>query len=731
MSFATIPVNAIETGQFVPGMTFEWTRVLGWNVSRLGVELVTREDIIAISEMAKHGFDIDTGVFWCWELPNKSIFDLFYNSTCIRKVERMIDRVFEHDPGEDPGLSPDRVSWFKISSEEPFWALHWTENFPWVINDVVAVYNETYKTETGFWLKPFNSMNNTEKVVLHEWSNEKFKWVWDHLYDYLKSKWPNIDVCVEFWAPKTLVPGAVPWIYKSDCLAGYGYLTRDDGNAWYIYEGNRWYKSFAPEKKLQMVLWASDPYPEPECGEGFKAQEKSAWLSYLGGADIVYWFSWHDLLGWSWYREDSIGKRLFLYSDWLNAELMKLPVFKPKPEVLIVPQFLGNAPCEPASEINAYLEYDIMDPRCMTQPEVDLSQYKLIVLSEYRFYDDTVQKLNDYVKSGGNIIFLGGAGWPTNVYDNATRMTPFLMEEDATTTLIKNHILMNITTPNPLGLDLEFDAEVLQTFRLNPANTTGSYHSIGEFSIIDEYGSATPISGYPLILYHNSTNPNEGKVLYCGIQYATSGSSFDWSNRTHAAEINGIYKEIIKSFALNTLRMNGSISDSETENLLITQAMIDDDTLLSGISNYMINSVVQYNGEARDINYTLNLDRFDLSDGDYWVHSLDENASLGLFSSDNGVLRIPIHIDANSTRLLLISKTKPEPDYWVDTSPSIPNEDDLILFKDLFAESASDIENTSLEINSFRLSLVNVGISGLLLILIIEYFTKKRLKFHL
>ena len=83
-------------------------------------------------------------------------------------------------------------------------------------------------------------------------------------------------------------------------------------------------------------------------------------MAYLGGAEIVYWFSWNDLLGWSWYREDSKGKRLFLYSDWLNAELMKLPVFKPKPEVLIVPQSIGNAPCEPGTEIGAFLEYDIM-----------------------------------------------------------------------------------------------------------------------------------------------------------------------------------------------------------------------------------------------------------------------------------------------------------------------------------------------------------------------------------
>ena len=98
--------------------------------------------------------------------------------------------------------------------------------------------------------------------------------------------------------------------------------------------------------------------------------------------------------------------------------------------------------------------------------------------------------------------------------------------------------------------------------------------------------------------------------------------------------------------------------------MLITQGIVGDGLLLAGIS--------ELNNTIRSFNYTLDLSQFGFPDGNYWVHSLDSNSSLGQYTSENNTLEFHIDVIANGTRLLLISETQPNPGYSIDILPEIP-----------------------------------------------------------
>jgi hypothetical protein len=253
-----------------------------------------------------------------------------------------------------------------------------------------------------------------------------------------------------------------------------------------------------------------------------------------------------------------------------------------------------------------------------------------------------------------------------------------LIEEEAWGVIWSGHTTLNISTPNPLNLDMNYDAPSSTVGFLHTTNTSGNYHAIGDFYEIDEYGEASLFNGHPLVLYHNASNPSEGYVLYFGYDFVSRDPDWVWYTKEDLQYTRQVIREVLRAFGRNILGLNDTITTLETENLLITQGILDDGTVLAGISNFLQNWSYTYIPIERDVNYTLNLTRFGLTDGDYWVHSLDKNSSLGQFTSQNLQLTVPIHLEeTNDTRLLLISKENPNPDFWINIYPQIPAPEDV------------------------------------------------------
>lgn len=649
---------------------------------RMGEEMVER-----IRQVSEQGIRIHYGLGWWGEpgMEHHNALDIYYNESFRNQVHQVIDYHlhgvppdFYHGAHEWSGLDPeliDKIFSAGLSGEEPISSYSWTDLYG--PSDDLAKYADIYFEETGHHLKGFNDMLEEEQVVFNEWTNEKNVWVFNHLYDYVKSRWPHLRVFQNMFLDTGPVKCAVYELKANGFMIDVylaGFFVEEDGrwrlvepwrdNPWILYEAIRRYKTMLPDKEFHVVLWGGYTWPwEGELG-GFEHIRRNAWVAYLAGADAVGWFTWDP-------EEREIGERLLMYTTRLNRELVKLPVLKPEPKVVIIGgEYVPDPELGLFSDLGVFTEYDIVDQRFLAKTDMDLSRYELIVVCQWKYYDETVHKLNEYVANGGNVVFLYGTGYSNyNIYGNETRKTRFSIEEDAVQSGIGGHVMINISEPNMLGLELEYDAGEFGSLTLRPRKN-GNYHPIGDFHLVEEDGTFGDIDGYPLVLYHDESNPESGWILYWGLRTASRSSSFSWENREDVEDVNFLYREVCRAFALNFLNMSDSVSSRDAENILITQSKLYDETVLAGLSNF--------NLENRSITYSLDLKRFQLPQGGYWVHSLDEDETIGRFNSSATVLEVPLDLPGkNSTKLLLISRERPEPGYSVDIFPERPSSDGI------------------------------------------------------
>ena len=657
--------------------------IIGFGGPRMGDEVIER-----LRQAAEKGVRIHYGVGW-WGEPGmeyRNALDIFYNEFFREQVYQVIDYNFHgvppdfyHGLHEWSGLDPELIEKIPsagLSGEEPLTSYCWSDIYG--PSEDLAKYSDVYYEETGLQLKGFNDMLEAEQVVFSEWVNEKNVWVFNHLYDYVKSKWPHMQVFQNMFLDTGPMKCAV-YELKADgfmidiYLAGF--FVQEDGqwrlvepwrdNPWFLYEVIRRYKTMLPDKEFHVVLWGSYTWPwEGEFG-GFEHIRRNAWVAYLAGADAVGWFTWDP-------EGEEIGNRLLMYTTRLNRELAKLPVVKPEPQVLVISgEYVPDPEMGLFSDLGLFTEYDIVDQRFLAKKDTDLSKYKLIVIAQWKYYDEVVNKLNDYVADGGNLIFLGGTGFSTsNIYGNETRKTKFLIEEGAVQSGVSGHVKIDISGPNMLNLELGYDAGDIDCFMLRVEDLKFKYSPVGDFWKVEADGATRKIEGHPLVLYHDESNPDSGWVLYWGLRKASRNPSFSWANREDVEDTNFLYREVCRAFALNFLKLNSSVSSKDTENILITQSKLNNETVLAGLSNF--------NLENRSITYSLDLGHFGLRDGEYWVHSLDKNATIGLFESSASMLEIPLDLPGNNaTKLLLISQEKPEPASSIEIFPKRPGADDI------------------------------------------------------
>ncbi|MBD3191644.1 MAG: hypothetical protein GF308_13435 [Candidatus Heimdallarchaeota archaeon] len=647
---------------------------------------MSNEEVNQIHQLANQGVEINYRILW-WgepEFEDKTILDVYYNDMVKNQLTDLIDYNFNGIPPDFyptetdyswGGLDPNKLWAVTLGDEEPAW-IHQTS-----FHDTLAgnfnFYSSHYLSETGFQLKPVYDMNQTEYIVFSEWLNEKNNWVYNFIYDHIKSQWPHLKVfqfmimnpvwgIPDLWAAYELKADG----HYMDC-----YYAHD--NPWLLYEANRRYKGLMPEKDFQMTLWGTIwNFSQMEGGElveyhvgSFEQMRREAWLSYLSGVDAIGWFTWAPIGSsaeeWSWgqLRTDTLGKRLFEYVNRLNVELEKLPTLQLQPQVLGIVDELSNFAEKGIFADGTFLEYDIVTQRTFAKTALDLSAYKLLIIFNCNNYEETVLKLNDYVTNGGNLLILGGT-IPQNVFENGTRITKFPFELHTTQSFEFGHIKYNSSKPNPIDFELDYEALSHQSYALLPENATENYQPIGEHFQILENGTAIKLNSYPLVLYKNSLNPSSGSILYWGISKSSQTEEPDENQKYTRL----LYRKVLRAYA-KYLNLTGAVSTNTTENCLMTQGQLADGTILAGITN-MLN-------ENRPISYSLDLDRFSLPPGNYWVHSLDANETLGQFSSTGPILSFSAEVIANGTRLLLISQTKPQPAFSVDIFPPVPTKEEV------------------------------------------------------
>lgn len=652
-------VRAIETrhgGGFGTVDTISNSNITYWTFNGQG----TPQDNLDMQMLYETGVKTILIVHWWgewWGVNITNPIDIYYNSTVQSYLDDAID--FNLDV-----FNPDYV-WGVTLSDEQYISAQ--------LSPEIAKYNDTYRAETGYWMKPYDERNTTESFAYNEWLNERSVWVYNYVASYIRSWAPNAKIVQYILMPPT-------WGLNDKTCAAY----EIDGDIFAVdcfysnevplllYESVRRYKTSLPGKTLHFDIWGTIWDFINEAGDGLQYKEGSyeqirreTWLSYLSGVDVLGWFDWapqnNDSFNWAWghQREDEMGKKIWMYIDNLAGQLSNLPAVEPWPEVLVVGDgHQTGAAMLNVAELGLFTEYDLVNQRCFATTDVDLSHYSIVLLTDGWYYDETVDKLNSFVSNGGNLIFLGGINSTENSLPRTSR---FNIEYGCREESFSGHVFVNITGPNILGLEiLNYDAPSHGTRLLNISSAATGYTTIeGFFSAEDT--TLLDIENSPLALYHNESEPNSGWVLYVGSEWSYQEAEAPPSDKK--PHLWYLYKEFTRAFA-DFLNITNSISTSETENMLITQSIVEDGLLLAGISNL--------NNAASSFDYTLDLSQFGFPDGNYWVHSLDSDASLGQFTSENSTLEFNIDVVANGTRLLLISETKPTPGYSIDIFPEIP-----------------------------------------------------------
>jgi len=600
--------------------------------------------------------------FWNGERAwNTSVIDFYYNATRLSLLEDELDLIFGH-------MDMEKI-WAVTLSEEGPGASYRFFRTP----QQRAKYNATYHAETGCWLSDPAHMNRAESQTYERWLNAKNTWLYNHLYDWVKGRWPHLQVYQFIF----LYPGAPPvWVagadltgLKMDAYMGDLYFYEVYDNPLWLYEHIRQFKTSYPDEEYHIWLWGQEPWRKAGLQGGFEHARRNSWVAYLAGADAIGWFNWNYENGTAWDREDPMGKRLIAYTNRLNAELGKLPVFKPQPQVLVIRDNM-NYQLGLSCELGLFNEWDTVNQRTLVSEDTDLSRYRLVVAAEDSYMDGAVQKLNEYVAGGGSLILLTGFGWEqTNFYYNGSR-TEFLCERGIRQEHVWGDVHIDVAEPNLLNVTLSYD-HYGSLLGIPASQLTENHRPIGEYTYID---SGNRIDACPMVLYHNRSNPAEGSILYFGFQNSRSHPNPKYRDVVEAflQETNYtryVYRTVTRAYAANYLGLTGSLAKPGQENMVITQGEAGEGAVLAGVSNF--------NDEPMNVTYSLDLRRFQLEPGSYNVYLLDEGTYMGVIDSEGHTLTVPLTVPLQGTKLIWVSTYEAQQIETVNIFPSIPTEDDV------------------------------------------------------
>ncbi len=655
------------------------------------------EEAEMIHTLAEAGKKILHIQHWWSDLINNPLL-IFYNETYqVWAREALNFSLYGTPTSYDPdssaaSINPNDIWGVVLGDEEPSWVRY--SNVSSELSADIALYSNEYETETGYDLKPTDEMNLTEYYVFQEWVSEKTVWVYNYLYDHVRKQIPHAQIFQYMMMPPV-------WgIAREFCPA---YELKADGismdcyyatkQPWLLYETIRRYRAGMPELQFQMTIFGTIYDFLNEAGDGIYYDEGSyeqirreTWLSYLSSIDSLGYFNWgpqnNDSYDWraGAGRTDIMGRRLWRYTDNLAGQLALLPKFNPQPEILVVGDGYqtGEAMLNVA-DLGLFSEYDMVNMRQFTSVDVDITNYSLILVTDGWYYNETIMKLNEYVDNGGNLLFLGGTRTKEAPFNEAEL---FDIEVDSTETEIAGHVLVNFTAPNMLNLEFVTNYTDFGSYCIDDSGFPSDSHPIGDFQyIVGE--SLNPVGDYPVVLYHNESEPTSGWTLWVGIHTAKNGALQDPDKKP---ELWNLYRKIVRGFA-DYLNITNSISNEDTENMLISASRLDSSTIMAGVMNF--------ENRDRDFTFTYDLSQLGFSSGHYFVHSLDTDQLVGQFDTNEDLLSFGADVVANGTRLFIISETQPTPDYSIDIFPRIPTVAEFNVTTTTTTTTTTDTSTTS------------------------------------
>ncbi len=290
----------------------------------------------------------------------------------------------------------DFLSRITLGDEVPASSFNWCSFFSpsdqWP-SDVIK-YNQTYHDETGFWMKGLDVMNRSESFCFQNWIENRTATAMNLCYDWFKNKNSNWEVGWNTMA----WPGLEPLLIKSDWRISGCYDTRFRD----IYSQLRYYDVNFPNDKLIGLSWGN-PYWEGGKDLVGDDLESNFWAGYFAGADELIQFHYN------WLNWDELSIKTWERLKKLYHTARSMPIWNASPTILELSDERGL----PKPEAAGLVEYDVTTQLILNNTNFDLSKYRVIVIrDQMNIWDGIVEKLNQFVRTGGSIILVGRSlGW--------------------------------------------------------------------------------------------------------------------------------------------------------------------------------------------------------------------------------------------------------------------------------------------------------------------------------
>ncbi len=433
------------------------------------------------------------GVFWPWRYGNSPL-DSYYNTSFRAEQLAILGNDIEnHSWSEhmdsvilgDEEPASGAYDWFSFGSNT--WPLHLTK------------YNSTYHSETGFWFKSIFEMNRTELFWFHEWICNRTASAMNTIYDYVKGINPSREV---LWSTIPWV-GNEPGLWKSDRI----YAQSFSSVPMHAYSTIRFYKTYAPETPVEAGLFG---YPYLLGGYTSPDDlEKSFWLSYFAGADMISFFNqgWENIAQ-SGSTDQNLEAQYYDFISQLYEEGKNLRPIDCSPPILVIGAERGFATTKGAG----LTSWDITNQRLVISGSVNLSDYDLVVVDhQVLLWENLVAELNEYVASGGNLVLLGSTSGSLENETGHLRKNLLEYETfDVTYQAYHDGERLYLDRPNAFDLHVESEEGVLRT--------AVNFTLTEDFTLLDTSFPEEDTDGqYSMFIYQNQSNPMAGQVFYCGL----------------------------------------------------------------------------------------------------------------------------------------------------------------------------------------------------------------------
>ncbi|MFW9996902.1 MAG: hypothetical protein ACFFD4_32975, partial [Candidatus Odinarchaeota archaeon] len=489
--------------------------------------------------LSDHGLRIQAKIFGAPHSP----LDLYYNETY--RIQVIEDALAEFDAI----IWKDLIAQVVLGDEVP------TTLYNWNMLNAITSYNDTFHAETGVWIRSKYD-NSREKYIFENWIANRTVSGMNYVYDAFKAAYPEIQfgwgtMPTYYYEPKDL---------KGDFISG-GYYS---GDFRYYYSLIRHAKLAKPSVPVESAIMGNHEKNNP-LSVPFNLQEQFFWTTYFAGGDALYWFDMGNNANW-----DNIGSEetfeYYRFHSELNRLANTLPVLEVNPLVLEVDTFRG-ADIGPSA---GFREWDSTSQLRASQTDFSFDQYDIIVVEEqFEAIDSFYNKLSSHVEKGGNVVIKGRnvLSELLNVTDEP-RTAYLPLENDSSISSILAYDRQLFT------LDDNFLGAVIPPIHEVSERKSINFTTSADWTVIRTGMPEEDLGYYPLVLYHNTSDPDSGYILYFGFVSDTS---------VEDNPVDKLYASLMYQFAGEFLGLDDLVPPKNHPEWIITTGLDDLDHTVIGV----------------------------------------------------------------------------------------------------------------------------------------------------